>query len=284
MSQGKTSMICGKMMVFMTHLLLLLGVLRIDRVYSILQKEKVPIDINLSGQRPARITTIPSAKFFGGINYIIQHSRRHTHILGAVYDKEELIIEGSPMSVSRYVLHVIREDDSRYLRIITRNRSTGAHVSTVNEYVKGHGDSGYRRLNRIPMDIDLLSQESSQYICVDFVTDWKTIDGNIESLRDLDGIPENLELIPMRYRIQKEVQDDFVLGRVKYGQYLVEDLTEGLISKEIIWEGGIEHPRIMTISRYTNWSEVVINYRFISGEFDKFYVRDSKRTFIDLRG
>ncbi|EKX72230.1 signal peptide containing protein [Theileria equi strain WA] len=266
--------------------------LRLNFVCSLPLKEKIPVDVNIREHRITYVTVSPSVRFFGGVNYNIQRGCRHTHIIGDILDGDKLIISGDSTAVSRYLLTIEREDNTKYIRVITRRKLGRKHSSQVHEFIKEHNDIKFYKVFRIPLQLDILSQQTDKFVNADVVVDWEPkkslvecyTDGQVpEEETEKIGIPRDLDILPVKFTVKDDMQDDYVISTVKYGRVILDTGSDTLISREVSWEGGIDDPYIQIVSRYNNWTQSVVKYKYIGGEYDRFYIYKKKINQLDLR-
>ncbi|AFZ79459.1 signal peptide-containing protein [Theileria equi strain WA] len=206
---------------------------------------KDPIELDLSDELPDKVKIIPSVKFSGGSNYLVMKKHRSTHTIGAVVDKENLLVNSSEENMGRYVLVVPIGDGSRYVRVVTRSRTGSNYFTAVDEFIKGPSNFGYSRVSRISLDLDILTQQSSNLISIDVFPD-----------------PYSPQSVTAKFTVNKEMMHQAVIGRVKYGKYVVNDGVEGLIERSVTWEGGPDDPRITILSLYKDGMYYEIRYVF----------------------
>ncbi|EKX72531.1 hypothetical protein BEWA_049990 [Theileria equi strain WA] len=231
-------------------------------------KEKIPINLDVTQLFQWKIRITPSEEAPGGSNFTIQKNSRHTHIIGKVMDGDEVVYSGDPTDTSRFILFVPRENGDRYIRILNRNRTNGHHfVNTVHEFVKKSGGNSYRQIDRTHIDINLPFQRTDNYINVELVLNFNTYQIN-------DTIPESFQTLPIKFSTQKEIQDDLTIGRVYYGRYLLNNEIEGLIYREVTWEGGPNSPLITIESHYKDGTLVEKKYIFERGSVNGFALWD----------
>lgn len=216
---------------------------------------KALVNFDISGPLHKYFEMVPSKEHLGGANYTIRGSYRHTHILGDVMDGKELLQHGDPRAISRYVLVHPRKDGSKYIRMIMRPRENNGTTRIVDEFVKPIG-LPYRPINRTPVDIDILTQENDQYIHTELIADWSLYD------QHPGIIPEDIETMPIMFSIQENVQDNVVIGVVKFGQHILEKKVDGLMERKVTWEGGLEAPTVTITSRYKDGTEIENQHRF----------------------
>ncbi|EKX73604.1 hypothetical protein BEWA_036400 [Theileria equi strain WA] len=211
---------------------------------------------------PTRVTVTPS-RFVGGVNYSVKRSSKYSHVIGKVSDTGRLITMGDPLAVTRYVLVISRPDNSKYVRVMSRRKCLYGYDNIVEEYMKRPGEEAYKKISRLPVPIDILTEESDILVKVELVVDWGTQNVNPET-----GMPVNLETLPMKFTIQEEMQDLVVLGDIKYNGLPLDNNTDGLIQRNVLWEGGLARPRVHVFSRYDDGTETEVHYKIICGRFE----------------
>ncbi|EKX73531.1 signal peptide containing protein [Theileria equi strain WA] len=228
--------------------------------------QRTLLELDISNHHPGRITVLPSVKNPGGTNYAVRRNSNFSHVIGAVFDEGELIVEGDKNAMSRYVLVRIREDGSKYVRVMTRYRECRRFLSYIQEFSKGIGEPKYKKVSRELMTLDVLDQKT---------------DETIQVTSRMGSEPD----MPVKeYCVQPKLLDKVVIGAVTYGNYLVEDKVSGLISRKVIWEGGEYYPRIIIQSQYKDSKETEAKYEFNMGKVDKFSIYEIKTVSLSVRG
>ncbi|AFZ80982.1 signal peptide-containing protein [Theileria equi strain WA] len=238
-------------------------------------KDKILIDLNISGSRTARIEVIPSMKFPCGTNYTVRRNARHTHIIGNVRDNDELIISGDPTAMSRYVLNVRGERGFRYVKVITRYRVACSYTTHIKEFWRESINDMYKDVQREPMTLNILEQTGDEYISARLIAL-----ENPQEEEDAESLSSPLH-VPAVYDIRPQYRLHYFIGMVKYGEYTVDNQIQGLVERRVIWEGRLGDPKITVISLYKDGDETEAVYKFGFTE-DQFKLLDYKRKFIEL--
>ncbi|EKX72004.1 signal peptide containing protein [Theileria equi strain WA] len=228
---------------------------------------KILLDLDISGGKQNYITVSMSKNFQNGINYSINKSVSHQFALGNILDNGELVFPGDPTVMNRHVLLVPREDGTNYLRIITRYKEHGSYRTSIHEFVRTPSDLHYNQISRNPFDIDILNHDSDEFVSAEILVNWQKHNEGVANGRATMDTPEDLETMPMKFTIQKNMQDKLFIGRVFFNGKIVDDKTDGLLSRDVTWEGGLDMPRIIILSRYNDGTRLLIRYDVISGEF-----------------
>ncbi|AFZ80025.1 hypothetical protein BEWA_028750 [Theileria equi strain WA] len=176
-----------------------------------------------------------------------------------------MIIPGDPRVMSRYVLAWLKNDKSKYVRVISRYRTCGNFFTNIQEFIKRPSDTSYSHVARTPLLLNVLSQETDEYInVVDVVGDEYYSPGVRE------------------FTVQSEKMDEVIIGEVRYGRYIINSRVEDLIFRKVTLEGGSYNPRITITSRYNDGMDITTSYIYISGETNKFYLWEDRRKMIAL--
>ncbi|EKX73889.1 signal peptide containing protein [Theileria equi strain WA] len=242
------------------------------------------LDLDVSMRHAGKIVTLSSKRIPGGIYYTIWSKYKDHYTIGSVHDAGEMLVERDANATSRQVITELREDGTKYVVVSTTKNTQCAKGKTVKtkiieEFIKRPTYFRYVKIFRVPLDVDLLTQESNHYINVELVVDWgKYKRGVANGTAPMDR-PENLETLPMKFTVQEDMQDDAVIGRVTFGDYVIDDETEGLIERSVVWKKGIEDPRITVISKYAYGVEKIVNYKLGNEGFN---VYTSEEKSIDL--
>ncbi|EKX72171.1 hypothetical protein BEWA_046350 [Theileria equi strain WA] len=233
------------------------------------------VSIDLSGPLPGNIMMIPSRnEEIGGYNYTIQHSRRHTHIIGHISDRGQFLVPGDPTAVSRYLYVLTTSDGSKVVRVMTRTRVSNVfYLRRIQEFIKKVDDAMYHVLVREPIVMNVLEQTEDQNIEIELIPDNPIEEGDLDPSRP----------IPTYYRIKPAMKFYRTIGVVKYGRHTVDDKIEGLIERRVIWGGAIGNPKITVTSNYTNGTEVVEKYEFLKNE-QMFHAFSYKKRYSSLCG
>ncbi|EKX72369.1 hypothetical protein BEWA_048360 [Theileria equi strain WA] len=208
---------------------------------------------------------------------------RSQYAIGDVFDGQELIIPGDPRNTSRYVLVVPRKDGAKYIRILDRYKGyTGKLKANVLEFLRYPTDLHYTKIQRIPLELDVFYQTPTDVVNAELLVNWQKHNEDVANGRATMDTPENLETIPTKFTIQERMQDEVVLGVVKYNGYIVESRTDGLLNREVTWEGGVEQPRIIILSRYADNHEIRGEHQFVE-ELDMFESHMNKKRFNSIQ-
>ncbi|EKX73021.1 signal peptide containing protein [Theileria equi strain WA] len=242
----------------------------IPAIHAVLAKKKIEVPIDLSGGRSARIEATPSKIYPGGVIYAVQMSSKHTHVIGDVFNKRELILPAYPTALSRSILIIPRDRES-YIRIITRRMGRGNLFSRIDEFSRLPNGS-YGKIYRRPIEINLQYQEPDDNINVDMKIDPKY---------KIGGIPEDLETLPIRYSVKPEVDLKVTIGVIRFGDHIVDDKVGWLLNREVIWEGGVINPEITVTSIYSNERQVRIKYG-LKSELEGFHIIHEENVFLNL--
>ncbi|AFZ79852.1 signal peptide-containing protein [Theileria equi strain WA] len=241
--------------------------------YSEFFNERTLIDIDVSGSPPNRIKVTPSMDFPGGLHYTIQSNSRHTHCIGTVTDLGCVVLEGDKKITSRNILIVPKEDDAMYVRVISiKKNKKGGSIARVREFFRKKENLAYIEIFREYIELNAMEQECSQYINARILFEYW----------DHSMTPEDLYILPVKYSVKPEFDLKVTIGMVRFGEYIVDDRVDGLLNREVIWEGGLDHPRIRVLSQYANGMEFDRVYTF-SSELNKFVSRSTKRKSLTLR-
>ncbi|EKX72088.1 hypothetical protein BEWA_045520 [Theileria equi strain WA] len=164
--------------------------------------------------------------------------------------------------MSRYVLVVPRDCGGKYIRVISRYRVDKNFVTTIREFLKRSHDFSYFQLFRTAFEIDVITQETTNTVSVYSVN--------------------NRGVETRHYCVQREMRDNVVIGTVKFGDHTVDDRTDGLVRREVTWEGGLDKPRITIFSRYNDGTEAKYRYMFMNENSKRFFVFEETRGLVNL--
>ncbi|AFZ80685.1 signal peptide-containing protein [Theileria equi strain WA] len=224
---------------------------------------KILLNVDISAKPGYYIRNFPSTEFPRGIYYSARVGNRCQHAIGNVFDGPELIIPGDPNSITRSVLVVPREDGTKYVKVLTKYAGGPTRpVVNVLEFLRFPTNLHYVQIQRVHLDLDILDFNHNQMINAELLVNWQKHDEDVANGRAPMGIPENLETIPMKFTVQEDMQDHFTIGVVKYNGRIVESRTDGLMSRQVTWEGGVRRPRIIILSRYVDNTEIKGRYEF----------------------
>ncbi|EKX72452.1 signal peptide containing protein [Theileria equi strain WA] len=231
---------------FVLHLLI--------RASALPSVNRALIDVDISGQESDRIDVLPSEEVPEGIVYSVRPGSKHSHIIGKVTDAGELIIDGSKGYMTRFVQVVPREDGVKYVKVLTRYRDGTKYSNCISEFLKRPGELKYNEIRRRTTDLDVMLQKGTDTINAELVLPSEVANGEIEQ------VLENLDLWPIRFTIKENMQDELVIGKVSYGSQLLESGLQGLIYRQVTWEGGLNSPLITIESRYEDGTLVERRY------------------------
>ncbi|AFZ80676.1 signal peptide-containing protein [Theileria equi strain WA] len=268
----------------MSLLTLFLIALILKATNALPEAEKFLIDLDISDIPPKRIGVAKSKRVPGGIHYIVKNSSRHSHVIGDVKDTGETILRGDERNMSRYVLVAKRERGATYVRIINRYRTGGKYSCHLREFIKEDGVSFYREIFRSTVDINLMMQDSDDAILVNVVPAvvWESSAGVEEHCLTEEDNNTGGDGLIRNYNVQKRIEDYVTIGVVRYGEYIVDDRIEDLLSRKVTWEGGIEHPKIIVTSLYRDGTELFIKYKMSVNKARGFYIHNSKKKLIHM--
>ncbi|EKX73628.1 hypothetical protein BEWA_036640 [Theileria equi strain WA] len=120
----------------------------------------------------------------------------------------------------------------------------GTLIRNVDEFLKQTTDPEYKQIFRIPVDIDITMQPET----------------------DVIELKEFSERNIKKFTVKPEMRLRFTLGLVRFGRHVLNRRIRGLIDRDIIWEGGLEMPRITLFSRYRNGNCVTSKYVYAGDE------------------
>ncbi|EKX72106.1 signal peptide containing protein [Theileria equi strain WA] len=224
---------------------------------------KFLIDFDVSGNVPGRIKVSSSLRYSGGLNYSIKQASRHTHVIGRIVDEDEVLLDGKSTYMSRYVLVVVRDGGAKYVRITTRRREDHKYVTWIREFIKRTGAERYIPVIRTPVAIDLKTQESDEFIKMETV-----ICGN-----NNDVIKE--------FTIHRNMQDDFIIGQIQYGEFLIEAVTSEIMERKVALGMVYNIPSITIFTRYADGADVTTKYKF-SIDSKTVHLLEETRKLMDL--
>ncbi|EKX72027.1 signal peptide containing protein [Theileria equi strain WA] len=250
-------------------LALLVTTLQLNRVHSSPPREKIMIEVDISGMRPGKVEIIPSAQYPGAINYIVRGNSRHTHVIGNIKDGSVLITEGDPRSMSRYVLLLRKNNGTKYLRVITRYRNNNIYSTRITEFRKRENEVEYSAVIKRPVDINLPTQEDNNAISVKLVSIPEPGDTKPEQAQSL------------KFSVKQEMIDEIIIGKVLFGKYILDDKRTDMVNRVVIWEGGLRYPSVTIITRYSDGNELENDYKYMDSEIG-FVVESVKRKFSSL--
>ncbi|EKX73578.1 signal peptide containing protein [Theileria equi strain WA] len=218
---------------------------------------KIPINLDIAEEPKRYIKNVLSEEFAGGIYYTMKGGYISRYVFGDVFDGPELIIPGDPNSITRSVLVVPREDGTKYVKVLTKYVGASRRpIVKVLEFLRYPTDLYYTKIQRAPLEFDILDLNHNHMINAKLLGDWKKHDEDVANGRATMDMPENLETLPMKFTIQGNMRDNFTIGLVKYNGYVIESRTDGLLNREVTWEGGLYRPRIIILSRYADNTEI----------------------------
>ncbi|AFZ80101.1 signal peptide-containing protein [Theileria equi strain WA] len=234
---------------------------------------KILLDLDISGYMSEKISVAPSIEFSGGTTYHVRKNSRHNYIIDTVRDGVEMLIGGDPRNTSRFVLVVLGDGGTKYVRIITNRISDirGSYVKTVDEFVKNPGDALYAPVVREPLQIDIMTQKTTDIIREDVVLE--PLDAYSDNADERPKVPKVLHT---KLTIQPKMVNKYIIGVVRFGRHLITEETNNVMRRTILWEGGLDAPRIIVITSFSFgelWTE--------THEFDRieseFKLKSSKK-------
>ncbi|EKX73025.1 signal peptide containing protein [Theileria equi strain WA] len=233
-------------------------------------RNKIVITLDIAAEPRPYIKNLPSVEFPGGIYYTMKRGYISRYVFGDVFDGQEQIASADPSAMSRSILVAMKDDGSRYIRITDRYRRSQKICSRVKEFMRYPTDIQYIEIQRVPLEIDVLDVEHNHMVNKEPIINREANSRSVYNIMARMGIPVRVEYIPAKYTIQKNLQDEVVIGTVKFGEYTVDNKIEGLVNREVTWEGGMENPKIVITSRYINDTETRSEYKFLReiGLFD----------------
>ncbi|EKX74148.1 signal peptide containing protein [Theileria equi strain WA] len=197
-------------------------------------KVKVPLVINISEDLPEQSVVYQSRSFPNHYYYGIKPEYDAEYRIGAIKDGQEVIIEDDERSVGRTFMVDTTERANKGLGIFkyvdvstVYKTESGDLEHDIREFLKMSQHLPYREIDRHPVEVDV-SRQDGTLIVKRLVKD----DGEI------------------LYFISRDLDNAAVIGRVKYGRYIVDDRTDGLVYRFVVLtENAGDRP--ITITSYT---------------------------------
>ncbi|EKX72488.1 signal peptide containing protein [Theileria equi strain WA] len=203
-------------------------------------KERVPLDVDTSCEPVHGIGVVRSEQFPGARYYYVRTTFAVKYRIGLVAHGNQILLPGNDLDFYRIVFYRPWADGRRYVRVVTKTLGPGYRgFRVVYEFYKGKDDQRFKYIYRTCVDLDLLDQEENHIIKID----------------DMGSGAK-------RFHVQSEKCTELKICVVKYGRYTLDKEIEGLIDRNVIWEGGILYPTITIISRYNNGTCVATKYKY----------------------
>ncbi|EKX73366.1 signal peptide containing protein [Theileria equi strain WA] len=212
-----------------------------------LKNTKIPVTLDISKGIPKEVAATLSVGLPISFTYIIKPGYRRTHRIGKIADDDEVIIEDNEMNSNRFAFYFGTDSGREYIRVFNVISLSSGSIIHIDEFSRETTDLVYKRIFRKPVDLDLLSQNYNELINVSVLSDTNHTEG-----------------ITGCFTIKPEASLSAIIGAVSYGGYTIEDRVDGLIYRKVIWEGGLNNPKITIISRYNDSSET--KQTFVRGE------------------
>ncbi|EKX73583.1 hypothetical protein BEWA_036190 [Theileria equi strain WA] len=165
-----------------------------------------------------------------------------------------MILPGDAREMERFIFMHHLPNCTVYVRIVTKAKFRGGNRRKIMEYMTRVNENKFYQIVRTPINVDILSQNSTNVIQVD----------------------DNFQYTAKRFRVRDEMTYRFTIGMVRYGTFLLSNKAQSLIDRRIIWEGGLERPFIKIISTLTYGERHIVSYKFVGPEAG--FVIDSRKT------
>ncbi|EKX73995.1 signal peptide containing protein [Theileria equi strain WA] len=203
---------------------------------------KTPIALDISREIPTMITTtnIP-----GTLYYIVEPEYYDTHRIGEVKDDGETLSQDHEMNIERIVSTYAKGDGTKLVRIKDfYPKDDGNLALELVELVKKPGSINYVPLVRHPVEVDVLTQESTSTV---------RVQGNLRSQKI--------------YRVVAKMKDDAYIGVVKYGGEIVhEALSNDILARNVTFNV-LKQPTILVKTYMKNG--VCIHSKYQSSDYNR---------------
>ncbi|AFZ79876.1 hypothetical protein BEWA_027250 [Theileria equi strain WA] len=207
-------------------------------------------------------------------------------IYSLVFDVGTLIDSVDQESMSKYVLTLPGPDNSMFVRISNRyRRRLGGFTSKIREFIRKPGRRSYERVEKRYIDLEILAQAAHEYIKVELFIPREDdpgegtssqAEGTVLGSRIWEDGGTGPRFLSTLYSIKTEMLPYFSIGVIKYGGYILEDDTENLLEKDVLWEGRAGAPRITVTALYSDGIETKTIHWFKYGTWYSYRERVSQ--------
>ncbi|EKX72557.1 hypothetical protein BEWA_050250 [Theileria equi strain WA] len=205
---------------------------------------KDPVTLDISGETPGTIMEVEGEEYNGNRIFCTRPEFAEEYRIGDVMDGRELIFGDRLRNDEREVFTYVQEDGTTYVEVLSIYKGENGVIREIDEFLRRFNDSRYRRLIREPVELD--------------VTNYDPSSGKIK-----------MEVYSRGRRIYS-VRDTlkYLVGVVRYGKRVIDDVTEGVKFKEVL----VDERRGLTIevARFMKNGDLVnLEYKFV-GENEGF--------------
>ncbi|AFZ79586.1 signal peptide-containing protein [Theileria equi strain WA] len=211
---------------------------------SLPPKEKVAIDLNLTGETPIGVRTRHSGMIVNGLYYHMKRAMASGYRLGNIKYGDQLILPEDVRDSERYVLFINPEGCKKYLRVVTKSIYRGKRERRIHEFIAEPTGDRFQRVVRTLVHIDLYTQ------------------GNTEIIE----VEEDVKNMTKKYRIRSEMKLKYAIGAVRCGRQIINRKIQNIVDREVIWEGGAHKPEISIVTVDIEGDKGVERYEYTGDE------------------
>ncbi|EKX73518.1 hypothetical protein BEWA_035540 [Theileria equi strain WA] len=199
---------------------------------------KTSLDLDLSAPLPEQVTTISLNDYDRAHLYTIKPEYANEYKIGKVVDGSILVSEDHLKIIERKVFFASNSDNVKCVEIVNAYINNENNIAKdLEEFEMLPSDEIYHPVIRIPIELNLFQTTSTKFIHV-------------------ETIMENVR----HYSVQQYLKYDVVIGKVKYGEYILDDAVEGVLQKRVVFSKSEEEYSIEIISIMNDWTRVKSQY------------------------
>ncbi|EKX73484.1 hypothetical protein BEWA_035200 [Theileria equi strain WA] len=208
---------------------------------AVYYKERSPIDLDIAYELPPQICVSISETHPNGRYFYLKKSIANRFRLGLITCADSVIFLGNEKDMLRFVFLQELDDGKRYMRIVSKLADYHGNARRrVDEFVKLPTVTRFLRLFRTLLYMDIPTQEPNHMIQVE----------------------TDIQSGALKFSIRPEMKLEVTIGVVKFGRYMVNWRTHGLMERDVIWEGGVDNPHIKMTSLFNDGTRVETTYGF----------------------
>ncbi|EKX73331.1 hypothetical protein BEWA_053870 [Theileria equi strain WA] len=150
----------------------------------------------------------------------------------------EVILEDHLTNEERYVFVVTYANNMVYIRVLNVYRMDDGNLAKhMEEFVRGPNEHAYRAVVRVPIGVDLLVKNDTNFVRVSNMMDSIT-----------------------KFEVKEEYKLCITIGVVRYGDHIVDDNFEGVIKKYIILFESTRPVRLNIITSMSDMTRIKSSY------------------------
>ncbi|AFZ80083.1 signal peptide-containing protein [Theileria equi strain WA] len=222
---------------------------------------RTPVALDVSGKISERIKVEKYGTTPETIQYLIERSMANEYKIGDVFDGHELIMKDYEKNLEKAVVVMKFPDGTMYVIISkvdlvggTEKKGSDAVEVTVFEFAKKQGEAAYSRVERRPIEVDLMNPPQ------------KITKVLIEPKKAMYNVVPD-ELFSLR------------LGTLKHGEQVVEEDEEDDIQKIVILDTNGPNPKVVTVTSKRNGQNIERVYELVDSNFN-LISKKAKTTFM----